>query len=74
MLNEQTRKEFGLRLDEIESGLDSGDTPLRVMAVVGFAALLQELEPAIAAGEFALESNYDFGQRVLSFHDRLAKS
>ena len=32
MLNEQTRKDFDLRLDEIESGLDSDDIPLRVMA------------------------------------------
>ena len=74
MLNAQIRKEFDLRLDEIESGLDSDATPLRVMAVVGFAALLRELDPAIAAGEFTLESNYDFGQRVLSLHDRIAKS
>lgn len=73
MLNEQIRKEYDLRLDEIENALDSNDTPLRVMAVIGFVALFRELEPAIAALEFVHEENFYFGNRVMSIHDRIMK-
>ena len=71
MLNAQVRKDFELRLDEIENAIDSDDTPRRVMAIIGFAALLRELEPAIFALEFVSEENYDFGQRVMSIYERL---
>lgn len=73
MLNEQIRKEYNLHLDEIENALDSNDTPLRVMAVIEFVALFRELEPAIAALEFVREENFDFGNRVMSIHDRIMK-
>ena len=71
MLNAQTRKEFDLRLDEIEKALDSDDTYYRMAGVVGFATLLRELEPAIAACEFMSEPNFDFGQRVMAIHNRI---
>lgn len=73
MLNEKIRKEYDLRLDEIENALDSDDTPLHMMAVVGFAALFQELESAIAALEFVREENFDFGNRVMMIYDRIMK-
>ena len=73
MLNEKIRKEYDLRLDEIENALDSDDIALRVMAVVGFAALFQELEPTIAALEFVREENFDFGNRVMMLYDRIMK-
>ena len=71
MLNAQTRKEFDLRLDEIEKALDSDDTHYRMAGVVGFAALLRELEPAIATCEFMSEPNFDFGQRIITIHNRI---
>jgi len=74
MLNEEIRKKYDLRLDEIENALDSDDTLRRVLAVVGFAALFQELEPAISALEFVREENFDFGNRVMMIHDRIMKA
>lgn len=73
MLNEQIRKKYNHHLDEIENALDSDSILPRVLAVVEFAALFQELEPAIARLEFVLEENFDFGQRVMSIHDRIVK-
>jgi len=74
MLNEEIRKKYDLRLDEIENALDSDDTLRRVLAVVGFAALFQELKPAISALEFVREENFDFGNRVMMIHDRIMKA
>lgn len=74
MLNEEIRKKYDLRLDEIENALDSDDVLRRVLAVVGFAALLRELEPAISALEFVREENFDFGNRVMMIHDRIMKA
>ena len=74
MLNDEIRKKYDLQLDEIENALDSDDTLSRVLAVVGFAALFQELEPAISALEFVREENFDFGNRVMMIHDRIMKA
>ena len=69
MLNPQKRKEIDLRLDGVEAGLRSDDPPTRVMAVVGFVSLIDELEPAIRAGEFRNVGNFNLGSRVLTLHD-----
>lgn len=69
MLNPQKRKEIDLRLDEIEAGLRSDDPPTRVMAAVGFVSLIDELEPAIRAGEFSNVDNFNLGSRALTLHD-----
>ena len=73
MLNAKVRKDFDLRLDEIENALDSDDASLRVMAIIRFAVLFRELEPAIGALDFVLEENFEFGQRVMAIHDRIVK-
>ena len=70
-LNDRTRKEIDLRLDEIEEAFNSDRRGDRTMAAIAFASLLSDLQPSIESFAFLDEENFELGSRIKSLYESI---